>query len=153
MNNDLRIWWFINWCRITNYSRYCYKHVVVKYHCLKMWTVIHERSCTLINKSISFHSCIPCYFIIIIIIIIVTNFITLAFIFCSICTSRRSETKQLIFFKHELEIRKTKANKLLINFSFWLQWTAGCIFECETTKMELARKTKQKKFLTKNVFV
>lgn len=36
LNNDLRTGWFINWCRITDYSRYYYEQVVVKYHCLKM---------------------------------------------------------------------------------------------------------------------
>ena len=52
LNNDLRIWWHINWCRITNYSKYCYKHVAVKYHSLKIWTIVHKRSCILINENI-----------------------------------------------------------------------------------------------------
>ena len=61
LNNNLRTWWFIDWCRIRNHSKYCHKGVVVKCKCLKMWTVVHERSCILINKNISFHCYFPCY--------------------------------------------------------------------------------------------
>ena len=40
--------WPTNQCqlyRFDNYLKYCCKHVIVKYYCLKMWTVVHERSC------------------------------------------------------------------------------------------------------------
>ena len=48
-NNDLRARLYIYWYRIIKYSKYCHKHVVITYHCSKVWRAVQERSCILIN--------------------------------------------------------------------------------------------------------
>ena len=87
------------------------------------------------------------------IISIVTNDIVLEFSSAQFIHPRSTQIS--ILFLYLIELKITKADKHLffdyndVRASQVLKWTAGCSFECETTKMNLAKNING--ILSKNV--